>query len=105
MKVHGSVKKTVAAQALRDDKEFAEEQAIRLADKYRANEDGKEQLQKTEEKHTWLYLGESFIKVSKGKAIEELGKQSLALRGELEQIDADIVDKDDRLDDLVAVEE
>ncbi|KAJ8902272.1 hypothetical protein NDN08_006679 [Rhodosorus marinus] len=101
-----SIEKSLAVEALREDIALAEEQAIRLEDKHRANEDVKKQLQKTEEKDTWLCIGsESFLKLSKEKAIEELGKQSLELWAEIEQTQAVVTNKKDRLDDLVAVEE
>mmetsp|Transcript_26356 Transcript_26356/g.102838 ORF Transcript_26356/g.102838 Transcript_26356/m.102838 type:complete len:89 (-) Transcript_26356:599-865(-) len=66
----------------------------------------KKQLQKTEEKDTWLCIGkESFLKLSKEKAIDELRKQSLALWAEIEQTQEVVTIKKGQLDDLVEVEE
>mmetsp|Transcript_26357 Transcript_26357/g.102839 ORF Transcript_26357/g.102839 Transcript_26357/m.102839 type:complete len:107 (-) Transcript_26357:599-919(-) len=101
-----SIEKSLKLETLREDVALAEEHAIRLEDKHHANEDVKKQLQKTEEKDTWLCIGkESFLKLSKEKAIDELRKQSLALWAEIEQTQEVVTIKKGQLDDLVEVEE
>lgn len=104
--VERTLKKSLQIESLKEEVALAEEQAIRLEDKFRATERVVKQIETDPATRHWMCIGrESFIKLPRDATLKQLEIQSRNLWSEVDAVQRVVTSKSEALERAQEAEE